>query len=267
VPPDYFSATGQLWGNPLYKWKELKKDGYKWWLERFKQMLLLTDSIRVDHFRGFDAYWEVSADAKTAERGRWVKGPGVDLFDTILDKLGELPIIAEDLGVITSDVVYLRDKFNFPGMKILQFAWSDNAGNSFLPHNYPSSNCVVYTGTHDNDTSRGWYNSASELEQHRLREYVRSACEKPEQELIRLAMLSCANQAVIPLQDYMGLGTEHRMNLPGTAEGNWMWRYTPEMLKMINYDGIRHLIELTNRDPNAKLTDANLVELETEEAD
>lgn len=266
VPPDYFSATGQLWGNPLYKWKVLKKDGYKWWLERFKQMLLLTDAIRVDHFRGFDAYWEVSAQAKTAERGRWVKGPGEDLFDTILDKLGELPIIAEDLGVITNSVVYLRDKFNFPGMKILQFAWSDSAGNSFLPHNYSTSNCVVYTGTHDNDTSRGWYYSATELEQHRLREYARSACEKPEQELIRLAMMSCANQAVIPLQDYMGLGTEHRMNLPGTAEGNWMWRYTPDMLNMIKKGSIRHLVELTNRDPHAKLTDANLVELETEEA-
>lgn len=266
VPPDYFSATGQLWGNPLYKWKELKKDGYLWWIKRFEQMLVMVDAIRVDHFRGFDAYWEIKAEAKTAEHGRWVKGPGTDLFDVILKQLGELPIIAEDLGVITSDVIHLRDKYDFPGMKILQFAWSDNAGNSFIPHNYNTSNCVVYTGTHDNDTSRGWYDSATDLEKHRLREYVRSACEKPEAELIRLAMTSCANQAIFPLQDLMGLGTEHRMNLPGTVENNWMWRYTPEMLAMIDKEGIRYLVDLTNRDPKASLQDANLVELVTEEA-
>lgn len=266
VPPDYFSATGQLWGNPLYRWKELKKDGYGWWLKRFEQMLVLTDAIRVDHFRGFDAYWEVKADAKTAEFGRWVKGPGVDLFNTIKNELGDLPIIAEDLGVITHDVVHLRDSFDFPGMKILQFAWGDTAGNSFLPHNYQTSNCVVYTGTHDNDTSRGWYKSASDLEQHRLREYVRSACEKPEMELVRLAMFSNANQAIFPLQDLMGLGTEHRMNLPGTATGNWMWRFTPDMMQLINKEYFTYLVGITNRDPGANLVDANLVDLETEEA-
>ncbi len=266
VPPDYFSATGQLWGNPLYKWKELKKDGYKWWLKRFEQMLVMTDAIRVDHFRGFDAYWEVKADAPTAEFGRWVKGPGKDLFKVILSELGELPIIAEDLGVITPEVVDLRDSFNFPGMKILQFAWNDTSGNSFLPHNYNTANCVVYTGTHDNDTSRGWYNTASELEKHRLREYVRSACDKPEWELIRLAMLSNADQAIFPLQDLMELGGEHRMNLPGTTENNWMWRYTPDMLSKIDRNQLMHLVHISNRNPRANLVDSNLVMLKTEEA-
>lgn len=265
VPPDYFSETGQLWGNPLYKWKVLKEDGYSWWIKRFEQMLVMTDAIRVDHFRGFDAYWEVKATEKTAINGRWVKGPGHQLFDTILKELGELPIIAEDLGMITNEVVKLRDKYDFPGMKILQFAWNDNAGNSFLPHNYTTSNCVVYSGTHDNDTSRGWYISASSLEQHRLREYVRSSCEQPEWELIRLGMMSCANQAIFPLQDLMGLDTAHRMNYPGTAEGNWDWRYTPEMLNNVNSDHFRFLVELTNRDPNAGLADANLIELNPED--
>jgi len=266
VPPDYFSATGQLWGNPLYKWNILKRDCYSWWIKRFEQMLVMTDAIRVDHFRGFDAYWEVKADAKTAEHGRWVKGPGIELFKSILKELGELPIIAEDLGVITRDVETLRDTFDFPGMKILQFAWGDTAGNSFLPHNYKTCNCVVYTGTHDNDTSRGWYNGASDLEKHRLREYVRSSCENPELELIRLAMTSCANQAIFPLQDLMGLDTEHRMNLPGTVAGNWMWRFTPDMMQLINKEYISYLVDLTNRDPSAGLVDSNLVELETEEA-
>ena len=266
VPPDYFSATGQLWGNPLYKWSVLKKDNFKWWIKRFEQMFIMADAIRVDHFRGFDAYWEVKADAPTAENGRWVKGPGSALFETILKELGELPIIAEDLGVITPEVVDLRDRFNFPGMKILQFAWNDNSGNSFLPHNYPTANCVVYTGTHDNDTSRGWYENASPLEQHRLREYVRSACDQPEKELIRLAMLSNADQAVYPLQDLMGLGSEHRMNFPGTTDGNWMWRYTPEMLNIIDREEIKHLVSISNRDVKAENVDANLTSLQTEEA-
>lgn len=266
VPPDYFSETGQLWGNPLYKWKALKRDGYKWWIKRFEQMLLMCDAIRVDHFRGFDAYWEVKADAPNAMKGRWVKGPGIDLFDKIYEHFGELPIIAEDLGMITREVIELRDKYDLPGMKILQFAWNDDAGNGFLPHNYDTANCVVYTGTHDNDTSRGWYNSASALEQHRLREYVRSACTEPEWELIRLAMLSCADQAVFPLQDLMQLDTEHRMNMPGTATGNWDWRYTPEMLQSIEKNRLHHLVNISNRDPRMKLSDANLIDLKTEEA-
>jgi len=266
VPPDYFSETGQLWGNPLYKWKALKKDGYKWWLKRFEQMMVMTDAIRVDHFRGFDAYWEVKADAPNAMKGRWVKGPGTDLFNTIYKHFGELPIIAEDLGMITKEVVELRDKYNLPGMKILQFAWNDNSGNGFLPHNFDTSNCVVYTGTHDNDTSLGWYNNASGLETHRLREYVRSSCEQPELELIRLAMLSCADQAIFPLQDLMGLDTEHRMNYPGTTDGNWDWRYTPDMLDKVDKNFLLHLVNISNRDPQLGLADSNLIELKTEEA-
>ena len=265
VPPDYFSETGQLWGNPLYKWAELEKDGYAWWLERFKQMFEMYDAIRVDHFRGFDAYWEVKADEKTAIKGRWVKGPGSKLFDTIKDKLGELPIIAEDLGVITKEVVALREKYNFPGMKILQFAFTDNSGNNFLPHNY-SQNCVTYTGTHDNDTTLGWYNSATDHEKHFARKYTRSSGDQMNWELIRLGLFSVADQAIIPLQDYMNLGTEHRMNYPGTTEGNWMWRYTPEMLEKVDKQRIQDMIEMSNRDPNAGYEDSNLEEIEAEEA-
>lgn len=266
VPPDYFSETGQLWGNPLYKWKALKKDGYTWWLERFKQMFYLFDAIRVDHFRGFDAYWEVKADAETAMHGRWVKGPGEDLFDTIQEKMGTLPIIAEDLGVITAEVVKLRDKYNFPGMKILQFAFSDNAGNSFLPHNYDTSNCIVYTGTHDNDTTRGWYESASEKERHQAREYTRSDGSTIHTELIHTAMMSVARMAIFPMQDLLGLGNEHRMNYPSTVSNNWLWRYKRGDLAKIDINWLRWLVNLTNRNPRLNLSDANLTTLETEEA-
>jgi 4-alpha-glucanotransferase len=246
VPPDYFSETGQLWGNPLYNWKVLKKDGFSWWLERFRQMFELYDAIRVDHFRGFDAYWEVQASEKTAINGKWVDAPGKELFETIHEKLGELPIIAEDLGVMTHSVEDLRDSFNFPGMKILQFAFDSDAGNAFLPHNYPQ-NCVTYTGTHDNDTTIGWYSTAPEVEKHRLREYTRSDGSQPEWELIRLGMLSVADQAIFPLQDYMSLGGEHRMNLPATVGNNWLWRYTPDMLHNIDEGRIKMLVEMGNR--------------------
>jgi 4-alpha-glucanotransferase len=249
VPPDYFSETGQLWGNPLYNWKALEKDGFSWWIERFKQMFELFDAIRVDHFRGFDAYWEVSAKEKTAIKGKWVKAPGRKLFDTIKEKLGELPIIAEDLGVMTPSVEALRDDFNFPGMKIIQFAFDSDSTNDFLPHNYPQ-NCVAYTGTHDNDTTIGWYKAAPELEKHRMREYTRSDGTEVEWELIRLAMLSVADQAVIPLQDYMSLDTEHRMNLPATVGNNWLWRYTPDMLHRVDADRIRALVDISNRKPD-----------------
>ncbi len=246
VPPDYFSETGQLWGNPLYNWKTLEKDGFSWWIERFRQMFELYDAIRVDHFRGFDAYWEVKANEKTAIKGRWVKAPGQKLFETIKAKLGELPIIAEDLGVMTPSVEALRDGFNFPGMKIIQFAFDSDSSNDFLPHNY-SQNSVAYTGTHDNDTSIGWYKSAPEIQKHRMREYTRSNGDEVEWELIRLALLSVSDQAIIPLQDYMSLDTEHRMNLPATVGNNWLWRYTPEMLEGVDRDRIRGLVELSNR--------------------
>lgn len=246
VPPDYFSETGQLWGNPLYNWKALKKDNFSWWVERFRQMFDLFDSIRVDHFRGFDEYWEVDAAETTAINGKWVKAPGKALFKTIKKELGELPIIAEDLGLMTPTVEELRDEFNFPGMKILQFAFDSDSTNSFLPHNYPQ-NCVAYTGTHDNDTTIGWYNQAPDLEKHRVREYTRSDALEIEWELVRLGMLSVADQAIFPLQDFMSLDTEHRMNLPATVGNNWMWRYTSDMLYNVDENRIKALVELANR--------------------
>lgn len=265
VPPDYFSETGQLWGNPQYKWQTMEKDGFKWWIKRFEQMFSMFHAIRVDHFRGFDAYWEVKATEKTAINGRWVKGPGTKLFDTIKETLGELPIIAEDLGVITPEVVALRERYNFPGMKILQFAFTDSYANSFLPHNY-HPNCVTYTGTHDNDTTLGWYSQAPEIEKHRVREYTRSNGEEINWELIRLGLLSVADQAIVPLQDYMNLGSNHRMNLPGTAEGNWDWRYTPDMLENIDNKRIKELVKISNRNLQNGDQDANLTRIEAEEA-
>ena len=246
VPPDYFSETGQLWGNPLYKWDALEKDGYSWWIERFDQMFNLFDAIRVDHFRGFEAFWQVPAEEKTAQKGDWVKGPGKKLFETIRNELGELPIIAEDLGFVTPEVIELRDHFQFPGMKILQFAFDSDSSNDFLPHNY-DTNCVVYTGTHDNDTTIGWYNSAPEAEKHRAREYTKSDGSEINWELIRLGMLSVADQAVFPLQDFMNLDSEYRMNTPGTVGDNWEWRYTQQMLDDVDSNRIRGLIEMSNR--------------------
>ncbi len=246
VPPDYFSATGQLWGNPLYKWKTLEADGFSWWVDRFKHMFKTCDAIRVDHFRGFEAYWEVKASEKTAEKGRWVKGPGEKLFDAILEKCGELPIIAEDLGFVTEGVEKLRDKYNFPGMKIIQFAFDADSANAFLPHNYPQ-NCVVYTGTHDNDTSKGWYNSAPEVEQHRARVYAQSDGNEINWAFIRLAMFSVADQAITPLQDFMSLGSEDRTNIPGTSSNNWLWRYTDSELARVDKVRIMELIKQTNR--------------------
>lgn len=248
VPPDYFSKTGQLWGNPLYKWEALEKDDYSWWVDRFRHMFRICDAIRVDHFRGFDAYWQVEAGEKTAEKGEWIDGPGEKLFKTILKECGEIPIIAEDLGFVTKGVEELRDSFNFPGMKIIQFAFDSDASNSFLPHNYPR-NCVTYSGTHDNDTAIGWYENADETEQHRARVYTRSDGKEINWEFIRLGMLSVADQAIFPLQDYMGLGSDHRMNIPGTSSGNWLWRYTSKMLEEVDRNRIRDLIMLGNRMP------------------
>lgn len=246
VPPDYFSATGQLWGNPQYNWKELEKDGFSWWVDRFKHMFNTCDAIRVDHFRGFDAYWEVDAKEETAINGTWVEGPGEKLFDTILKECGELPIIAEDLGFVTEGVQKLRDKYAFPGMKIIQFAFDADSSNAFLPHNYPQ-NSVVYTGTHDNDTTLGWFKNAPEEEKHRARVYTRSDGSTISWEFIRLGMLSVSDQAIFPLQDFMNLDGEHRMNFPGTSSGNWLWRYTLDMLLTIDEEKIRSIIALSNR--------------------
>lgn len=230
VPPDYFSETGQLWGNPLYRWDVMSQSGYAWWLRRLQAALRLYDIVRIDHFRGFAAYWEVPAGETTAVNGKWRKGPGVDFFETVQRELGELPIIAEDLGEITKDVVDLRDKFSLPGMKILQFAFGSDAQNDFLPHNH-RNNCVVYSGTHDNDTSRGWYeNSSTEKERDYFRRYLRVDGQDPAWSLIAAAFASVADTAIVPLQDVLDQGTSARMNLPGRADGNWTWRYRREQL-------------------------------------
>jgi 4-alpha-glucanotransferase len=265
VPPDYFSATGQLWGNPQYKWKEMEKDGFAWWIERFRALLHTVDAIRLDHFRGFDAYWEVKASEQTAINGRWVKGPGNKLFAAVKKALGDLPIIAEDLGVLTPEVVELRDSNNFPGMKILQFAFADNASNSFLPHNYSTSHCVVYSGTHDNDTTLGWYAQGTALEKHRAREYCLSDGSRINWDLIRLGLLSNAVWAIFPMQDFMDLGTEHRMNMPGTVGNNWGWRYGKNQLSAVDRSTIRHLVSISNRNTRLKSSDANIMHIEAAE--
>lgn len=229
VPPDYFSPTGQLWGNPLYRWEVHKETGYAWWMERIKATLDLVDIIRMDHFRGFDAYWEIPAGMPTAEIGQWVKGPGKEFFGAVAEKLGTLPLIAEDLGVMTASVADLRDSFGLPGMKIVQFAFDGDAHNPFLPHNF-TPNYVAYTGTHDNDTSRGWYRTAPEKERDFCRRYLQVSGQNIAWDLIRATWQSVAVFAIAPLQDFLDLDTEARMNLPGTPSGNWQWRLWPGAL-------------------------------------
>lgn len=230
VPPDFFSETGQLWGTPLYNWEVTAFHGFNWWVERMKSALFLYDRVRIDHFRGFEAYWEVPATEKTAVNGRWVKGPGDALFNALIDKLGPLPVIAEDLGVITPDVEALRDRLGFPGMKILQFAFGSGPENPYLPHNHVRE-AVVYTGTHDNDTTAGWYAGLPAKEKKQIRDYLGSDGKDIVGDLIRAALASVANTAVIPLQDVLGLDSRARMNVPGKSAGNWAWRFTGEMLR------------------------------------
>jgi 4-alpha-glucanotransferase len=229
VPPDYFSKTGQLWGNPLYQWNVHSKDRYQWWLKRLSAVLKMVDIVRLDHFRGFAGYWEVPAGEQTAENGRWVPGPGADFLQTIRDYLGDLPIIAEDLGEITPDVIKLRDQFNLPGMKIIQFAFTGDPDEPFLPHNH-INNSVVYTGTHDNDTSRGWYSRVSEEERNFCRRYLKSDGLEIAWDIIRAAWTSVAVLAFAPMQDFLELGNEARMNYPGNPSGNWTWRLRGEKL-------------------------------------
>jgi 4-alpha-glucanotransferase len=229
VPPDYFSATGQLWGNPLYDWAALQRTGYAWWIARLLQTLKQVDLIRLDHFRGFEAYWEIPAGMPTAEKGRWVKGPGANLLETLRRELNGLPLIAEDLGVITPEVESLRDQFQLPGMRILQFAFGGATEDRFLPHNY-ERNTVVYPGTHDNDTTRGWFAHINEQERHFVRRYLARDGSDISWDLIRAAWSSVADYAIVPLQDLLDLGTEARMNWPGRPSGNWGWRFRQEML-------------------------------------
>jgi 4-alpha-glucanotransferase len=223
VPPDFFSATGQRWGNPLYRWDLHARDGYAWWVQRMRCVFELVDIVRIDHFRGFAGYWEIPASEPTAIHGQWRPGPGADLFKAINAALGPMPIIAEDLGVITPDVEALRRRFHFPGMRILQFAFGDDAGNSFLPHHH-ECDTVVYPGTHDNDTSVGWWASASEAEQHFARAYLDTDGHDIAWALIRSACASVADTAVYAMQDVLSLPGECRMNFPGQSEGWWEWR-------------------------------------------
>lgn len=258
VPPDYFSAAGQLWGNPLYRWDVIAQSGYRWWIERFRATFSLVDIVRLDHFRGFEAYWEVPATEKTAINGRWVKGPGAELFDAVLRELGDLPIIAENLGVITPEVEALRKRYGFPGMAILQFAFgTDPQAPSFQPHNY-NRDLVVYTGTHDNDTTIGWWTSAGigdstrtqkEIEEERqfALKYLGTDGREINWTFIRTVLASVADIAIIPLQDVLGLGSEARMNLPARPSGNWRWRYRPEMLTEEIQDRLGELTRIYDR--------------------
>ncbi|OGO05710.1 MAG: 4-alpha-glucanotransferase [Chloroflexi bacterium RBG_13_56_8] len=230
VPPDYFSPTGQLWGNPLYRWGLLERNNYAWWVDRLRAALAQVDVVRLDHFRGFGGYWEVPADEETAVNGRWVRGPGECFFQVVRSELGTLPFVAEDLGIISVDVAALREKFGLPGMGVLQFAFDSDAASPYLPHNH-TEDSVIYTGTHDNDTTLGWYASVEESVRHRVRVYAGSDGSDINWAFIRMAMNSVARMAIIPLQDVLGLGSEARLNQPGREHGNWTWRYRLEMLR------------------------------------
>jgi len=258
VPPDYFSATGQLWGNPIYDWDAIRARGYDWWIRRMRAALELFDLVRIDHFRGFEAYWEVPSAETTAVHGRWLKGPGADLLSAITDTLGSLPIVAENLGVITPEVEALREQFGYPGMSILQFAFGTDAqANVFLPHTYPRER-VVYTGTHDNDTTLGWWTSSGTGDSTRSAEdvarekdyamrYLATDGREMHWTLIRAALASVANTALIPMQDVLGLGSEARMNLPGRESGNWGFRFSWDQLTPDITRRLRALVDLYQR--------------------
>ncbi len=249
VPPDYFSAQGQLWGNPVYDWDALRQTGYRWCIDRVRALLAHVDLIRLDHFRGFAAAWHIPAGAPTAQSGQWAPGPGAEFFTAVLKELGALPFIAEDLGVITPDVRTLRDQFNVPGTRVLQFAFDGNLNNPYLPDNY-AANTVVYTGTHDNNTTRGWYEGLPDDQRRNFCRYLK----RPKVDggeaapaLLRLAWSSSAALALAPLQDLLNLGSEARMNVPGVANGHWRWRCTEEMLSMPAFQWLRDLTQSTNR--------------------
>lgn len=246
VPPDYFSATGQLWGNPIYEWKALEKSKFAWWVARFKAALRLVDMIRLDHFRGFQACWEIPAGSPNAIIGKWVEAPGEALLKTLRHELGSLPIIAEDLGVITPEVDALRRVFDLPGMRILQFAFDGGPDNRYLPHNYDTKT-VVYSGTHDNDTTWGWYRAIGEKERDHVRRYLARDGSDIAWDLIRAAWASVADYAVAPLQDILNLGTEARMNFPGKPQGNWCWRFQASQFNPWILDRLADLTKLYGR--------------------
>ena len=246
-PPDYFSENGQRWGNPLYRWDIMEETGYSWWISRFQQALELVDYVRIDHFRGFAAYWEIPASEPTAINGQWVDGPGIKFFHALRDALGDLPIIAEDLGEITKDVIELRDALNLPGMKILQFAWSDPE-NPFLPHNY-IPNCVAYTGTHDNNTTLGWWLSEEVNDHIRqfMSDYIQGEVTEAHWKLIQIGMMSAAAAFIMPMQDILGYGADTRMNTPGKEGGNWAWRFDEEAFDDTSKDKLAHYTWLYKR--------------------
>lgn len=249
VPPDYFSATGQRWGNPLYRWDVMRADGYQWWISRFQAVLTVVDLVRIDHFRGFEAYWEIPASEPTAVKGEWKPGPRYDFFNVVKEALGELPIVAEDLGVITPEVEALRDTYNLPGMKVLQFAWGDPK-NPFLPHNH-GPNSIVYTGTHDNNTTLGWWRAeVNDGTRSFIQDYLGREVVDVSWDMIRLGMQSGAHTFIAPLQDILGLGKEGRMNTPGVEAGNWTWRFTAEAFDSPAKDRLAHLTWLYRRRPD-----------------
>jgi 4-alpha-glucanotransferase len=248
VPPDYFSATGQRWGNPIYKWAVLESRGFDWWVDRMRRTHALYDIIRLDHFRGFEAFWAIPAEDETAIHGEWVKAPGAALFTALRDKLGELPLIAEDLGLITREVDALREQFDLPGMRVLQFGFSDRAAHNYLPHRYVT-NTVVYTGTHDNDTTLGWWqHGLTETERHAVYCYLNPAPNDVVWTLMRAASSSVADVCIFPVQDVLTLGSEARMNTPSTPENNWTWRMAADALNGGLAQGLAQLAELTDRD-------------------
>ncbi|HEY5604770.1 MAG TPA: 4-alpha-glucanotransferase [Gammaproteobacteria bacterium] len=247
VPPDYFSRTGQRWGNPLYRWDRMAKDHFEWWIERFHVAFTLYDAVRVDHFRGFEAFWEINAREETAMNGRWVKAPGEALFATLRRSIGELPIVVEDLGTITPEVHALREQFGWPGMKILQFAFDGAEDNPYLPHNH-IKNCVVYTGTHDNDTTLSWYEDLPAHTQEYIMQYLNHPSEPMPWALVECAFRSVADWAIVPMQDLLSLGKGHRMNTPGVTEGNWRWRFQWDQLPTHLAEKVRGMVVQFERD-------------------
>jgi len=249
VPPDYFSSQGQLWGNPVYNWKVLRQTGYRWCIDRFRALLAHVDVIRLDHFRGFAAAWHVPAGAPTAQSGQWVPGPGIDFFSVVQRELGALPFIAEDLGLITADVQAIRDQFHIPGTRVLQFAFDGHSDNPHLPDNYVS-NTVVYTGTHDNPTTRGWFEELPDSQRQTVWRYLKRPWGESWEAataLMELAWSSVGTLALAPLQDLLDLGEEARMNVPGRAAGNWRWRATEDMLHAPAFGWLRNLTKSSNR--------------------
>jgi len=246
VPPDYFSETGQRWGNPLYRWQKHVDEDFLWWQQRIKTQLDLFDLIRIDHFRGFEACWEIPASCDTAMDGEWVKAPGDALFNKLVNTFGELPLVAEDLGIITDEVTALREKYVMPGMKILQFAFGDDASNPYLPHQH-TQDSVSYTGTHDNNTTLGWFEELDDHTKARIYEYLGESHESMPWLLIRASLESVSRLAVIPMQDLLSLNGDHRMNVPGTTEGNWLWQFAWDMIDQDCAPKMKYLNELYGR--------------------